>query len=81
LGTGPQHLVHSQAYAPQGRHTLRERGALIVGSVAQMAHPTHEHYLLPLLYAAGAARSADMSRFFNMGYQGAEISMQSIVWG
>ena len=51
-----------------------------LGAVAQQAHPTYEHYL-PLLYAAGAARSADTPRFFNAGYQGAAISMQSVVWG
>lgn len=51
-----------------------------LGAVAQQAHPTYEHYL-PLLYAAGAARSTDMPRFFNTGYQGAAISMRSVVWG
>jgi 4,5-DOPA dioxygenase extradiol len=58
--------------------TLQNFQAL--GAVAQQAHPTYEHYL-PLLYAAGAARSTDVPRFFNAGYQGAAISMQSIVWG
>ena len=58
--------------------TLQNFQAL--GAVAQQAHPTYEHYL-PLLYAAGAAHSADTPRFFNAGYQGAAISMQSIVWG
>jgi 4,5-DOPA dioxygenase extradiol len=51
-----------------------------LGAVAQQAHPTYEHYL-PLLYAAGAARSTDMPRFFNTGYQGAAISMRSVLWG
>lgn len=51
-----------------------------LGAVAQQAHPTYEHYL-PLLYAAGAARSTDVPRFFNTGYQGAAISMRSVLWG
>jgi len=59
-------------------NTLQNFQAL--GAVAQQAHPTYEHYL-PLLYAAGAARKTDMPRFFNTGYQGAAISMRSVVWG
>ena len=51
-----------------------------LGQVARMSHPTHEHYL-PLLYAAGAARSTEMPRFFNTGFQSASISMRSVVWG
>jgi 4,5-DOPA dioxygenase extradiol len=51
-----------------------------LGAVAQQAHPTYEHYL-PLLYAAGAARTSDSPRFFNTGYQGAAISMRSVLWG
>ncbi|MES2949886.1 MAG: 4,5-DOPA dioxygenase extradiol [Pseudomonadota bacterium] len=58
--------------------TLKNFQAL--GAVAQQAHPTYEHYL-PLLYAAGAARSTDTPRFFNTGYQGAAISMRSVLWG
>lgn len=50
-----------------------------LGSVAQMAHPTWEHYL-PLLYAAGAVQADDVPRFFNEGFQGASISMRSVVW-
>jgi 4,5-DOPA dioxygenase extradiol len=70
-------LVHEQIKTGH-LDTLPNFQAL--GAVAKQAHPTYEHYL-PLLYAAGAARSADMPRFFNTGYQGAAISMQSIVWG
>ena len=70
-------LVHEQIKTGQ-LDALQNFQAL--GAVAQQAHPTYEHYL-PLLYAAGAARSTDMPRFFNAGYQGAAISMQSIVWG
>ena len=54
-----------------------------LGQVAQLAHPTFEHYL-PLLYAAGAAAgieaSKDTVRFFNADFQGASISMRSMVW-
>jgi len=51
-----------------------------MGAVAQMAHPTWEHYL-PLLYAAGAAGGTESATFFNEGFQGASISMRSMVWG
>ena len=53
-----------------------------LGRVAQLAHPTFEHYL-PLLYTAGAADvapSKDAVRFFNADFQGASISMRSVVW-
>ena len=50
------------------------------GSLAKMAHPTHEHYL-PLLYAAGAADGKEPMRFFNVDYQGGSIAMRSVVWG
>jgi 4,5-DOPA dioxygenase extradiol len=50
-----------------------------LGPVAQMAHPTWEHYL-PLLYAAGAVHEEDTPRVFNEGFQGASISMRSVVW-
>ncbi len=51
-----------------------------LGSVAQQAHPTHEHYL-PLLYAAGAVDASEPSRFFNTNFQLASISMRSVIWG
>lgn len=51
-----------------------------LGTVAQMAHPSWEHYL-PLLYAAGAAGADEASTFFNEGFQGASISMRSVIWG
>ena len=50
-----------------------------MGPVAQLAHPTFEHYL-PLLYTAGAASAKDSVRFFNTEFSGASISMRSIVW-
>ena len=51
-----------------------------LGAVAQMAHPTWEHYL-PLLHAAGAVAPGESVRFFNASYQAASISMRSVVWG
>ena len=51
-----------------------------LGSMAKMAHPTHEHYL-PLLYAAGAVEDSEPMRFFNTSFQGGSISMRSVVWG
>lgn len=50
-----------------------------MGAVAQMAHPTWEHYL-PLLYAAGAVHADDEPHAFNEGFQGASISMRSVLW-
>ncbi len=50
-----------------------------LGKLAQLAHPTYEHYL-PLLYAAGATDAKDNARFFNTDFQGASISMRSVVW-
>jgi 4,5-DOPA dioxygenase extradiol len=51
-----------------------------LGAVAQMAHPTYEHYL-PLLYTAGAVDAKEPHRFFNTSFQMASISMRSVVWG
>ena len=51
-----------------------------LGPVAQMAHPTYDHYL-PLLYAAGAVDSEEAPQFFNADFQMAAISMRSMVWG
>ena len=51
-----------------------------LGPVAQMAHPTYDHYL-PLLYAAGAVDAQEPARHFNADYQMAAISMRSMVWG
>jgi 4,5-DOPA dioxygenase extradiol len=51
-----------------------------LGSVAQMAHPTYDHYL-PLLHAAGAVEPGEKVRFFNDRFQSGSISMRSVVWG
>lgn len=51
-----------------------------LGSVAQMAHPTYDHFL-PLLYSAGAVDAQESARFFNAGYQMGSIAMRSVVWG
>ena len=51
-----------------------------LGPVAQLAHPTYDHYL-PLLYAAGAVDAKEPLRFFNDSYQAASISMRSAIWG
>lgn len=53
---------------------------LKLGSLAKMAHPTHEHYL-PLLYAAGAINANEPVRTFNVSYQGGSIAMRSMLWG
>jgi 4,5-DOPA dioxygenase extradiol len=51
-----------------------------LGSLAKIAHPTHEHFL-PLLYAAGAVEAREPMRFINTNFQGGSISMRSMVWG
>ncbi|MPM51455.1 4,5-DOPA dioxygenase extradiol [bioreactor metagenome] len=51
-----------------------------LGRVAQLAHPTFDHYL-PLLHAAGAVHDTEMPRFFNSDFQMGAISMRSVIWG
>lgn len=51
-----------------------------LGEVAQLAHPTYDHYL-PLLHAAGAVQDGEPMRFFNDSYQGGSIAMRSVIWG
>ena len=68
-----------------GEHIAQGRldalsGFQSLGQVAQMAHPTHEHYL-PLLYAAGAVQPGEAPQSFNASFQGASISMRSVIWG
>lgn len=50
-----------------------------LGRAAQLAHPTYDHFL-PLLYAAGAVLPGEAPHFFNARFQGASISMRSVVW-
>ena len=50
------------------------------GQLAQLAHPSYDHFL-PLLYAAGAADTDEPFEFFNEGYQLASIAMRSVIWG
>jgi 4,5-DOPA dioxygenase extradiol len=52
---------------------------LQLGELARLAHPTHDHFL-PLLYAAGAALPGEPAQFFNDSFQGASISMRSVIW-
>jgi 4,5-DOPA dioxygenase extradiol len=51
-----------------------------LGALAQLAHPTYDHYL-PLLHAAGATDPGEPVRFFNSSYQLASIAMRSAIWG
>jgi 4,5-DOPA dioxygenase extradiol len=51
-----------------------------LGTLAQLAHPTYDHYL-PLLHAAGATDRGEPVRFFNESYQLASIAMRSVIWG
>lgn len=53
---------------------------LELGSLAQMAQPSHEHFL-PLLYAAATVHPGETPRFFNADYQGLSIAMRSVAWG
>jgi 4,5-DOPA dioxygenase extradiol len=51
-----------------------------MGQVAQMAHPSYDHYL-PLLYSAAAVHDGEVPRTFNANFQAASISMRSFIWG
>lgn len=50
-----------------------------LGQTAKLAHPSYEHFL-PLLYAAGAVQGGEVPQFFNEAFQGASISMRSVIW-
>ncbi len=52
---------------------------LKMGSVAQMAHPTYDHFL-PLIYTLGMKSKSDQPEFFNLGFQMSSISMRSVIW-
>jgi 4,5-DOPA dioxygenase extradiol len=66
-----EHIAQGRLDALSGFQSL--------GQVAQMAHPTYDHYL-PLLYAAGAVQVDEAPQFFNEKFQGASISMRSVIW-
>ena len=67
-----------QAQIAQGR-LGQLQDFLQLGELARLAHPTHDHFL-PLLYAAGAALPGEPAQFFNDSFQGASISMRSVIW-
>jgi 4,5-DOPA dioxygenase extradiol len=50
-----------------------------LGSLAQMAHPSYDHFL-PLLYVLGMKAKTDVSEFFNSEFQMGSISMRSVIW-
>jgi len=50
-----------------------------LGRVAQLAHPTLEHFL-PILFSVGVADPKDELRFFNTSFDMASISMRSFVF-
>jgi 4,5-DOPA dioxygenase extradiol len=49
-----------------------------LGSVAQQAHPTYDHFL-PLLYCLGLKSERDEIRTFNDNFQWPAVSMRSLV--
>jgi 4,5-DOPA dioxygenase extradiol len=50
-----------------------------LGSLAKMAHPSHDHFL-PLLYVLGMKEKTDQPEFFNSEFQMGSISMRSVIW-
>jgi 4,5-DOPA dioxygenase extradiol len=50
-----------------------------LGSLAQMAHPSYDHFL-PLLYVLGMKSKTDHPEFFNAEFQMGSISMRSVIW-
>ena len=51
---------------------------LKLGSLANLAHPTHEHFL-PLIYTLAQFDSAETVQFFNEGFEFGSISMRSFL--
>lgn len=49
-----------------------------LGNVAQMAHPTNEHYL-PLMYTLGLRQQNDELHFFNDNFDLGSLSMRSVL--
>jgi len=52
---------------------------LKLGALAQMAHPSYDHFL-PLIYALGFKSEGEFPEFFNTGFQMGSISMRSVIW-
>jgi 4,5-DOPA dioxygenase extradiol len=50
-----------------------------LGALAQLAHPTSDHYL-PLLYALGLHDEKDHYQFFNDSFDMASMSMRSVIF-
>jgi 4,5-DOPA dioxygenase extradiol len=50
-----------------------------MGNLANMAHPTIDHFI-PLLYVIGLQQKTDKMEFFNVGFDMASISMRSVVY-
>jgi 4,5-DOPA dioxygenase extradiol len=68
----------AQAITDGDHQTLMDFQKL--GALASQSHPSYDHFL-PLLYTAGAAHPGEPVRQFNAAFQGASISMRSVVWG
>ena len=66
----------TDAIADRDFQRVVQAGSL--GRVAQLAHPTLEHFL-PTLFSIGVADPKDKLRFFNTSFEMASISMRSFV--
>jgi 4,5-DOPA dioxygenase extradiol len=66
------------ARAIEDRDFQRVVQAGSLGRVAQLSHPTPEHFL-PTLFSLGVAHAKDDLRFFNTSFDMASISMRSFV--
>jgi 4,5-DOPA dioxygenase extradiol len=73
--------VAAQIQDNNGHSSQRQRLTRFreLGAIAQMAHPSWDHFL-PLLYAAGAAKDEDRVSFFNDSHQLASIAMRCVIW-
>ncbi|MBI2430121.1 MAG: dioxygenase, partial [Ignavibacteriales bacterium] len=50
-----------------------------LGQVAQLAHPTYDHFL-PLLYTLGLQDKKDRPEFFNNAFDMSSVSMRSVMY-
>ena len=50
-----------------------------LGAIAEMAHPTNDHYL-PLMYTLGLRSDKDKFEFFNNDFDLGSISMRSVIF-